>query len=865
MSRQIDGKESARCTVRMIHPKKDAASPVSNKNRLIKAKPTVDMAPVCRICARTGTEQDMSSIDSQRSDETIANMISDCGGVLVSLDDTLPQSVCSTCLGRVEDAYNLRKLIRTSGSSLRAMSSQLNMNMGTATQQTNTERLITKKADKYVNYPTKDQIERVDKFEDYDVIHLKGFRCCGCQMIFTSKLELKEHSIRKHYVSKATVSTITAAFQCPTCYERFPNRIKLLNHSKSYESNEIYHCTLCDVVFDIKYRLEQHQSLSKAHRNQSDVSTVDHVGEEPKTPTKLKIRSNIRKRVTKELKLPSEEFIISTEDTSEYQILHIGGERCCGCDLIFRNYQELVDHCTVVHPSSKGEAMFECTLCSEQFDQVQSFNRHNSARTQKELYYCKLCDLVIDVRFRFDQHLKSSVAHQAALKKLGIKSAIPLEERMLTENRALEAGIDIVDITDMRCCGCNFVCSDKAELEKHSEEKHGSERVAANEERTPECNVCFKRFSSPVLLKYHHNASLQSTVYKCKQCDLQSEIKYQVMQHVASGVHPPVEKKAKSDEIEKKVYACCFAKCTLVFENSSDLLEHVKNSHASKRRENAEEREFEDFICYVCHKSFRNEKSLQIHQFPRRTEGHVCRTCGATFLNLSTFMTHEKTHYAIREFQCDLCDKAFYDERALRVHKVCHNEERPYVCDICSKSFLRKGNLKVHKRCHSQGIWECTHCQEKFKTKQSLVLHIRYHTGEKPYQCRYCENRYSHTTDRQRHEMAAHTKVRPHKCAKCPAAFIRKRQLTIHERTHTGERPYVCHICDKGFIQNNFLTKHLASHEKDDEEMKEPEYAFELVEVENVENDYLIDVVEEQVIKAGSDEQSDEEVEDEED
>ncbi|XP_058453698.1 zinc finger protein 271-like [Malaya genurostris] len=813
---------------------------------LSKEQTVVNIDCICRICLRTAVEQDMNSLDSLRKEETIANMIIDCGGVQVSSDDELPKSVCSICLERLEDAYSLRKMIRSSESSLREMTSNVKID-SSAQQHRDNGKSIFKKSEKYIKYPTEDQIESITKFESYTVIRLKGVRCCGCQAILDSKEELRVHSIKYHSTNAAVNSRV--AFQCSTCNEQFPNRMKLLNHTKNYDSNEMFHCTLCNVVFDIKYRLEQHQNLSKAHRNPPDPLAINDMEEEAEKGSFIRTRTSIRKRATKELKYPSEEFIIDLDDYSDYQIVYIRGERCCGCDQLFRNYQELVDHCTLLHPRSEGEATFECTLCSEKFEQVQSYNRHNSARTQKELYFCKLCDLIVDVRFRFEQHLKTSAAHQTALEKSDIKPSVPLGERTSSENRALEASIQTIEINDLRCCGCNFVCNERAELEKHSKEKHDSERTVDDKSRMEECNVCFKRFSSPELLMYHHNASLESTVHKCKHCEFQSEVKSRVMQHVASGVHKNAEKVFKIDEIERKNHACCFVKCTLVFKDSSSLLEHVNQNHASKRRENAEEREYDDYICYVCHKSFRNEKSLQIHQFPRKTDGqHVCKECGASFHNLSTFNAHEKMHSGTREFQCDVCDKAFYDERTLRIHKVCHNEERPYVCDVCSKSFLRKGNLKVHKRCHSKGIWECSYCQEKFKTNQSLVLHIRYHTGEKPYQCRYCENRYSHTTDRQRHEMAAHTKVRPHKCSECPAAFIRKRQLTIHERTHTGERPFVCPVCDKGFIQNNFLTKHLAMHEKT-EETKETEYTIEMLDMENEEEFIVgdtVDVFEEQ-------------------
>lgn len=78
--------------------------------------------------------------------------------------------------------------------------------------------------------------------------------------------------------------------------------------------------------------------------------------------------------------------------------------------------------------------------------------------------------------------------------------------------------------------------------------------------------------------------------------------------------------------------------------------------------------------------------------------------------------------------------------------------------------------------------------------------------------------------------MATHTKERPHRCELCPAAFVRKRQLTIHVRIHTGERPFVCQVCGRGFIQVNYLKKHLTTHEKAGKRLVETEYMIEMLQ-----------------------------------
>lgn len=837
------------------------------------------MDQYCRICVRNdlGPGQ-MVSLFCERKGEVIANMIIDCADVMVSHDDNLPDAVCPDCLTRLVDAFTLRKLIRDSESALQAIALRLKaekagellmdpLQLEPPPIELSHPKEPGASGGKATKYPTDEQIESIETFETYNVIKLRGVRCCGCNEILPSKQDLVRHSRLEH---SHRAGGSQALFQCSTCFERFPNRMKLLNHNKNYESDEIYHCTVCDILFDIKYRLLQHQNLSKAHQIVPDAST-DGQGNDNCKGTKERRRNQSRKRAAKELRYPDGEFILSIDETQEYQIIHMAGERCCGCGMVFHNYQDLIDHCGEVHPRKDDDSTsYECNLCFERFEQIQSYNRHKTSRVQKEIFYCKFCDVVIDVKFRFEQHLKTSVAHQSAVERAGIKSNFPVDEKSISELRALERNIEVLEIDGVRCCGCDFVCNTREELEDHSEERHGFERDVLGNSDEFECDICFKRFLKFGLLTFHKNLALQKTLYKCKHCDEQSEIKYRILQHLAENVHHISDQPEPTSESEPKVFHCCFVKCSVTFEDPNDLLDHVEEQHAPKRRENARERESNAFICYVCHKSFKNERSLQSHQFPKKTENlHVCSTCNASFLYLSALTNHEKMHTGIKEYKCDVCDKEFYDERALKVHQVCHKEDRPYVCDICSKSFLRKGNLRVHKRCHSDNIWECPHCTNKFKTKQSLTLHIRSHTGEKPFECHYCTNRYSHWSDRNRHEMSAHTKVRPHKCPDCEMTFIRKRQLTLHARTHTGERPYTCHICDRTFVQSTYLKKHLATHEKHGTKVKETEYLIELMPEEGEKEFEVVEMVEndQQMLDEGNsenDRMSEEEMDDDE-
>ena len=60
----------------------------------------------------------------------------------------------------------------------------------------------------------------------------------------------------------------------------------------------------------------------------------------------------------------------------------------------------------------------------------------------------------------------------------------------------------------------------------------------------------------------------------------------------------------------------------------------------------------------------------------------------------------------------------------------------------------------------------CRFCGKHFKHKWNLLIHERYHTGDKPFTCQFCQKGFVSASYKDRHERT-HTGQKAHKCNFC--------------------------------------------------------------------------------------------------
>jgi KRAB domain-containing zinc finger protein len=151
----------------------------------------------------------------------------------------------------------------------------------------------------------------------------------------------------------------------------------------------------------------------------------------------------------------------------------------------------------------------------------------------------------------------------------------------------------------------------------------------------------------------------------------------------------------------------------------------------------------------------------------------------------------------------------------LQLHLRSHSGAKPYSCLMCAKSFSRSDTLKSHLKVHTdENPHSCKQCSKSFSQAVRLQIHSRIHTGE-------TLNHTIATSVRSYFQIYSACKLvskftllkNPTIAPKSFASMSKlKRHLRVHSGKEPGKKPYSCFLCTDVFALSGAFQEHLRVH-----------------------------------------------------
>jgi len=169
-----------------------------------------------------------------------------------------------------------------------------------------------------------------------------------------------------------------------------------------------------------------------------------------------------------------------------------------------------------------------------------------------------------------------------------------------------------------------------------------------------------------------------------------------------------------------------------------------------------------------------------------------CEICGKCVGSQTALRHHLTIHQGGKKFPCNQCGKQFPRKGSLERHKLSHEVYKTLRCYDCPNvQFSGKEILVEHMESH-HGIkkpWMCNFCRTCFAQRKKLqqhilVVHPGLNTAAGPFQKRI-------------------------PCSMCSKTYSTRNDLMVHIRSHTGERPFACSGCQKSFADRRNMKKHM--------------------------------------------------------
>ena len=165
-----------------------------------------------------------------------------------------------------------------------------------------------------------------------------------------------------------------------------------------------------------------------------------------------------------------------------------------------------------------------------------------------------------------------------------------------------------------------------------------------------------------------------------------------------------------------------------------------------------------------------------------------------------------------KNYVCSECGMGFVSSKDLNRHRVVHTGEKPFECPYCDQKFTAPSSRATHIRTiHERSqAYACPQCEKTFNQKSNMIKHYKtIHLETVVIVCQECGREFNQASALRRHVKIVHKKELPHVC-QCGKRFALAESLKKHmEAIHLKSRAYPCSYCDYAASRADMLKIHV--------------------------------------------------------